>query len=233
MNQVTIGNITCTEGDHKDKRVDFHFNPSNYKISKSVHYKQTANKGRDVPKMESSGGSPRTITLDLLFDSSIVRTDETGKQVQEQDVSTDVNQLFDFMLMDDKTKQSDGKESHISRAPMCRLQWGKNTKNFFKCYITQCDVTYTLFTGEGIPIRAKANIQLMEALDPAAQGGTNPTSRGEPGPKARRIQEGDRLDWIAFEEYGDANEWRLIAQANHLSDPLNLRPGMILAIPTQ
>ncbi len=233
MSQLSIGNITCTEGEHKDDKVDFHFNPSLYKVSKSVRYNESANKGGNVPKMESTGGSARTISIELLFDSSMPRNDDAGKPVQEQDVRMDVNKLFDFMLMDEVIKQRDGKDSHMSRPPICRLHWGRDTKNFFPCYITQCDATYTLFTGEGIPIRAKVTLQLKEALDSAKQGGTNPTSRGEPGPKARQIQEGDRLDWIAFQEYGDPNEWRLIAKANQLSDPLNLRPGMVLAIPTR
>ena len=45
------------------------------------------------------------------------------------------------------------------------------------------------------------------------------------------VAEGDRLDWIAYQEYGEASEWRRIAEANHLADPLALRPGMTLAIP--
>ncbi len=231
MAQEAIGNITCIERSPNEK-VDFHFNPTNYKVTKTVHYNPSANKGGNVPKMEPIGGSPRTISLELLFDSSMPRN-EAGKPVKEQDVRTDVNKLFDFMLMDKEIKQRDGKYSHMSRPAMCRLQWGKDAKHAFPCYITQCDATYTLFNAAGVPIRAKVSLQLTEALDPAKQGGTNPTSRGEPGPKARRIQEGDRLDWIAFQEYGDPNEWRLIAQANRLSDPLNLHPGMVLAIPTR
>jgi nucleoid-associated protein YgaU len=200
-------------------------------VTKTVQFNPAANKGGNVPNLESTGGDPRTITLELLFDSSMPRNGDGGKAVQEPDVRKDINKLFSFMLIDDQLKQSDGQNSKMGRPPQCQLQWARDTKNFFPCYISQCTANYLLFSGEGIPIRAKVTLQLKEATDPAKLGGTNPTSRGEPGRKARQVKEGDRLDWIAFQEYGDANEWRLIAEANSLYDPLNLRPGTFLAIP--
>jgi len=50
-------------------------------------------------------------------------------------------------------------------------------------------------------------------------------------PKARTIYAGDRLDLIAWEEYGDCSKWRLIAKANELVDPLHLRSGQTLIVP--
>ena len=42
---------------------------------------------------------------------------------------------------------------------------------------------------------------------------------------------GQRLDQIAYEEYGDARFWRLLAEANHMGDPFHLTDGQILVIP--
>ena len=231
MSQVSIGNIICIEGKHNNEKVEFHYNPAEYTVTKANKYNPAANKGGNVPNWEFSGGNPRIVSLELLFDSSMPRDNDQGKEVQEQDVRVDINKLFDFMLVDDTLKQQDGRDSHMGRPPKCRLQWARDTKNFFRCYIVNCDVKFVLFNGDGIPIRARAHMILHEALDPENLGGTNPTSRGEPGRKAWQVQEGDRLDWIAYQEYGDPNEWRRIAQANHLFDPLNLRPGMTLVVP--
>ena len=41
----------------------------------------------------------------------------------------------------------------------------------------------------------------------------------------------DRLDLLAFEAYGDATQWRLLAAANQITDPLHLRPGQVLLLP--
>lgn len=86
-------------------------------------------------------------------------------------------------------------------------------------------------TESGMPVRATAKLTLKEVTDPEHLQPTNPTSRGEPGRRLYTVQEGDRLDLIAYREYGDAKEWRRIAEANRLFNPLALRPGMVLAIP--
>ncbi len=41
----------------------------------------------------------------------------------------------------------------------------------------------------------------------------------------------DTLPLIAYEEYGDPNKWRLIADANKLHDPTAIEEGDIIAIP--
>ena len=42
---------------------------------------------------------------------------------------------------------------------------------------------------------------------------------------------GDTLDRISARYYGDPTKWRSIANANGIGDPLDLRPGRLLAIP--
>jgi nucleoid-associated protein YgaU len=39
------------------------------------------------------------------------------------------------------------------------------------------------------------------------------------------------LDRISAQHYGDSTQWRLLAAANGIEDPLDLRPGALLAIP--
>jgi nucleoid-associated protein YgaU len=42
---------------------------------------------------------------------------------------------------------------------------------------------------------------------------------------------GETLDRISARYYGDSNEWRSIAAANGIEDPLAVRPGSLLMIP--
>jgi nucleoid-associated protein YgaU len=44
------------------------------------------------------------------------------------------------------------------------------------------------------------------------------------------VHEGQSLDWIAYQEYGNPSCWRHIAEINDLDDPLNLQPGQVLKI---
>ena len=45
------------------------------------------------------------------------------------------------------------------------------------------------------------------------------------------IQMGDRLDYVAYQEYGHVSHWRYLAEVNNLLDPTDLRPGQILLVP--
>jgi nucleoid-associated protein YgaU len=45
------------------------------------------------------------------------------------------------------------------------------------------------------------------------------------------IKQGETLDFIAAEEYGEARHWRYIAATNNINDPLRLRPGTVLSLP--
>jgi nucleoid-associated protein YgaU len=45
------------------------------------------------------------------------------------------------------------------------------------------------------------------------------------------VQGGDSLQSIAYESYRDATNWRPIAEANDIDDPLRIRRGTALTIP--
>jgi nucleoid-associated protein YgaU len=45
------------------------------------------------------------------------------------------------------------------------------------------------------------------------------------------VQPGETLDRISARYYGDSTQWRRIAAANGISDPLSVRSGALLSIP--
>lgn len=99
----------------------------------------------------------------------------------------------------------------------------------FVAYVSQVQVTYTLFTPGGNPVRATAQVQLEE-LTPEFPG-QNPTSGSDRARTTHRLVEGDTLPGLAFREYGDAGRWRDIAAVNGIDDPLRIRPGLSLLLP--
>ncbi len=58
-------------------------------------------------------------------------------------------------------------------------------------------------------------------------GGAAPASGG----RTHRVVAGETLDRIAARHYRDASQWRVIAEANGVLDPLDVRPGTLLAVP--
>jgi len=93
-------------------------------------------------------------------------------------------------------------------------------------------IQYALFHPNGEPTRAFIELELAQAEDtsPAGQA-QNPTTRGTAGLRSHIVQDGDSLHSIAYDSYGDATQWRLIAEANDIDDPLRLRRGTALTIP--
>ena len=46
------------------------------------------------------------------------------------------------------------------------------------------------------------------------------------------VRDGDTLPSISYGAYGDATKWRLIAEANGVDNPLHLRRGSSLSLPS-
>jgi nucleoid-associated protein YgaU len=93
-------------------------------------------------------------------------------------------------------------------------------------------IHYVLFRPNGEPVRAFVDLELAQAEDAAPKGqAQNPTTRAIAGLRARTVRDGDSLPSIAYEAYGDATRWRVIAEANGIDDPMRLRRGSELTIP--
>jgi hypothetical protein len=203
------------------------FRPTEISISKGVSWGSAAKstgKGKkdedeaedtvpklNVPKRRFRGGHAAKIDLDLFFD-----TTDTGK-----DVRSITDKLFELVTI---------RKDTLSTSPMtpyCRFVWGKIVT--FMAYVNDVKVKYTLFKPDGTPIRAEASISLEQAVDENKLSGQNPTSFSE-ARKLWVVTEGETLDWIAYQEYGDPAQWRHIAQTNNLMNPRDLRPGQLLKL---
>jgi hypothetical protein len=192
------------------------FNPQDFTISKTIDWIPVSIKGKESSQTEHSGGQPASFTLKLLFDST-----DTGLDVRTQ---------YELLL---RMAQPQSLIPFLTRnePPKCRFIWGPIVS--FTAVITNISQHFTMFLGNGMPVRAKVDVTLQEVKSKDEENEArpqNPTSRSKPR-KTRRVQLGDRLDLIAFEEYGDVHRWLDIAEANDLENPLQLEAGQILTIP--
>lgn len=186
------------------------FRPSKVSIAKSAEWSAQTTAGTNVGKQTFKGGRPATMTLDMLwFDTS-----DTGQDVRQY---TDL--LLKLMMLD--------KPGQKTTPRYCRFAWGKIRS--FLAYINDVSVTFTMFLPDGTPIRAQVSNLKLTQYDEQEPVTQNPTSRSEPR-KTWVVLQGQRLDWIAYQEYGDSAHWRHLAQVNGLADPLALRPGQVLKL---
>jgi nucleoid-associated protein YgaU len=90
---------------------------------------------------------------------------------------------------------------------------------------------FTLFKPDGTPVRANVQVTFTQHKDLNDYPNQNPTSGGGDIERVWRVIAGDRLDTIAYQVYGDATKWRMIAAYNEIINPLKLIPGQQLIIP--
>jgi hypothetical protein len=131
--------------------------------------------------------------------------------------------------LENKTKELEDQAKGLTAGskaapPITKFVWGDFS---FVAIVESVKVSYTMFRPDGTPVRAKAKIKLKQIEEETFYPPQNPTSRSTPR-KVWVVQEGQRLDWIAYQEYGNTSMWRYLAEINNLDNPMRLRPGQII-----
>jgi hypothetical protein len=198
------------------KEVTCHFNPAEFSIGKTAKWSMEESIGSDTPTLHFSGGESQDMSVTFLFDT----TSQGGDQVR--DVRDEYKELVNMVMVDESKKNT---TTDLGRPPMCQFHWGKFLA--FDAVITKLDQKFTMFAADGTPVRAEVSVTLKQVGE--VTRGQNPTTRSETR-KTWVVHEGQTLDWIAYQEYGDPAYWRHIAETNNLDDPTALRPGQILKL---
>lgn len=199
----------------KLSEISFQFNPKEVTIQKQAKWERKPSTGaKKAGPPQFTGADPCKLTLEMFLDATATH---------DSSVVTTVEKLFACCA---PTEQSAGKEK--PSPPLVALHWGKVTS--FAAFITSVNAKYTLFSSDGTPIRALCQVSLEEMpVEPWRQ---NPTSGGLAVRRAHQLVDGDTLASVAYAEYGDPAMWRPLAAFNGIDDPLRLRRGTRLLLPT-
>ena len=190
------------------------FRPKEYTFKKVNNWTSETVMGKNVPKLEFSGGEAMTLKMELFFDT----------YEDNEDVRKHTDKIWKLMMIN-KDKKDKG---HKGWPPLCEFRWGQSWS--FKAVITSLSQKFTLFLSDGTPVRSTMDVTFKQAAEEGQCPGQNPTTMAKPGYKTRRVKQGETLDWIAFEEYGDSKLWRFLADTNNLNNPMELTEGQVLAI---
>lgn len=194
--------------------IPFQFNPKEVTIQKSAKWeRKPAKKAKSAGPVEFNGAEPCKLTVEMFFDAS-------GNQ--DGSVVAAVEKLFSCCV---PTEDSRGKDK--PKPPLVMLQWGKIAS--FPAFVTSVNVKYTLFSSDGVPIRAVCSVAMEEM--PNEPWRQNPTSGGQSVRRSHRMIDGDTLASLAYAEYGDPGMWRTIAKYNGIDDPIRLPSGSVVVFP--
>lgn len=186
------------------------FNPQQIAISKSVNWSRIGAKQSDVKRAQFTNGEPRTLSMELFFDTYELKVD--------------------VRLLTGRVERLTVVQGPRHRPAVCRLIWGASGV-FFKGMLTQLSQNFTMFLPTGNPVRATLNCTFTEWYSPGEEA-VRQNKQSPDVAKTRVLRLGDTLSSIAAEEYDDPALWREIARANRIVNPLRLPPpGTLLSIP--
>ena len=198
------------------------FNPERYTITKSLQLADIGIPGLDSPVVQYVRGQNEKISMELFFD-----TTDDGMVGDVTDVREQTSAVYQLMKVD----------GELHAPPRVLLQWGDAGQltsygTSIPPWLVLESITeeFSLFSPEGVPLRAKLNVSFREAWTIEEQRQVTPRHSSD-RTKVRRVQRGETLSRIAYEEYQDATAWRPIADANGLANPRLLQPGAVLVIP--
>jgi nucleoid-associated protein YgaU len=188
------------------------FNPTEFTLNKGAQIAEIGISGIDSPILQFVRGQNEKLTLDLFFDTTI--DDGTGvKSVREK--SDIIYQLAKIQP-----------ETHAP--PRVHVTWGKSLD--FKAIVESVQQKFTLFSPEGVPLRATLSVTFREYKSLQDQL-RELNLKSSDHSKRHVVTRGETLSLIAARVYRDAREWRHIADANPDIDPRRLVPGTELLIP--
>ncbi len=210
--------------DDKNLKVEFAFNPKEFTVTRSNQFKEKKIPGLPASILQFTKGNNRTIALDLFFD-----TYEQGKDVR---MHTDIVTGWDAGAINSKlvSRQGKGLMDQASKGhdpPVCIFEWGTFT---FQCVIEKVTKKFTMFLEDGTPVRATLNVSLKEER-PVKLYVKEVAKESADLTKNWIVTQGESLWSIASEEYGNPQDWRLIAEANKIENPRMIEPGKELIIP--
>lgn len=184
------------------------FNPPEYQLQRTNQFAEIGIPGLGSSLLQFVRGSAQTLTMDLFFDTS--------------DLPVPDVRLFTELVVG-----LTGVNAKTHAPPHLMFIWGSLV---FPCVLESVTQRFEQFNVLGLPVRARLSVtlkgnDLLESLLSSI-----PLESAD-RTKSMVAKFGDTLQGIAAGEYEDPKQWRAIARANAIDNPLTIRPGTGLRIP--
>jgi nucleoid-associated protein YgaU len=204
------------------------YNPTELQFEKMINFAEITIPGLDAPLQQFVRGGAEKLSLELFFD-----TTEDGMGLDARSVTEETDRVFQLARID----------PDLHAPPIVTFQWNhhiagdsldplfsQQARNSFQCVIESIRQKFTLFSPEGVPLRATVSLVLREYRTLDQQLGEL-NLKSPDRTRSHTVKGGETLTAVASDEWDRPEEWRRIADANEIEDPRRLRPGTFLAIP--
>ena len=196
-----------------------HFNPSEYSLDFSASYTEKSAFGSHDPITQFIAGQSHSLSMTLYFDTYTgyaLTGNFRSNNENKEDVRKYTNKLISLVQI----------KGDLHTPPPCGFIWGGL---HFDGYIESLKQTFTMFTSDGKPVRAKVDITFksLQSLDSRMKEPLQSPDRT----KQRVLTMNMQLWELASDEYDDPGMWRVIAKENAIKNPRELNSGMVLKLP--
>jgi len=228
MEQLYKAILFATYHNGEEDFFEVQFNPTEFSLDKGAQIAEIAIPGLDSPLLQFVRGQSEKMTVELFFD-----TTEYGMGTGATSVTTLTDRVYELLKI----------EPAGHAPPICTFMWsskfpgdgisahaGNQKRSEFRCVVESIKQKFTLFSPEGVPLRANLTLTLREYKTLNEQ--LFQLNLSSPDQTHRHIiQQGETLSSIAARYYRQPGAWRQIAEANGIEDPRRLKVGEDLTIP--
>lgn len=199
------------------REITLQVNPDHYKVSKKIDYgtRQSVGVAGQPPGFKKY--TPTTVSFETILDGTGIIPLPEGESTFKS-VTARIKEIENALY------KSDSKNKEPTYA---LLTWGTF---LFKGRLTSMDYTFTLFSPEGNPLRAKVNFSFTEAISVEMQELASDKLGNDLG-KLEAIKDGDTLPAMCDRQYGTPNAAPDVAAANNLDGFRNVAPGTTILLP--
>lgn len=210
----------ATPSDTQGSTLEVQYNPSELTFTKGAQIAEVPVPGLDTPLLQYVRGLAETTSIELFFD-----TTDDGTGAEAKPVTKKTDEFYRLIKAD--------KETHAP--PVLLFTWGGTSfpggrRDGMRCVVTNVRQQFTMFAPNGMPLRAKLTVELKE-YKPLTMHLRELGFLSSDHTKSTVVRESDRMDAIAYREYGDPRQWRRIAADNGIDDPFVVPVGTVLRVP--
>ncbi|WP_413935791.1 LysM peptidoglycan-binding domain-containing protein [Nitrospira sp. BLG_1] len=240
MSIPSKGTFSVDVGKGKPISFNVQFNPKELSFEKQAQIAEINIPGLDAPIQQFIRGNAEKLTLELFCD-----TTDDGMGANARSVTEETDKFYQLVkIIPARHAPPVVTFSWNAKFPGDSLyaawvnegahkvgrQEGNQRRNAFTGVVESVRQKFTLFSPEGVPLRATVTLVLREYKPIERQLGELGLSSPD-RTHSHVLAAGETLSAIAALYYEFPGEWRRIAEANDIEDPRRLATGQILAVP--
>jgi hypothetical protein len=180
-------------------------NPDSIKLQRSIDYNEEQAPDSSSTSQKYKSSPSDKLNFDIVIDcTGVVKPDRTK---MKDEVSALEKIVFTY-------------NGDIHRPNFVKIQWGNDFE--FKGVLTSFDTSYTLFSPDGSPLRAKVSLGFSQYISPA----TAEKKAGKKSPDLTHrvnVEEGVTLPQLCYRIWKDDSRYIQVARYNRLNKFRNLK----------